>query len=60
MLSGLVPLRLIISVGCLFCIREQKGKSEMKKGSRIGRKAKAKHPKPPVITVSKMDLSVLG
>lgn len=32
----------------------------MKKGSRIGRKAKAKHPKLPVITVSKMGLSVLG
>lgn len=50
----------LISVGCLFCIREQKGKSEMKRESRIGRKAKARHPKPHVIMVSKVGLSGLG
>lgn len=32
----------------------------MKKGSRTGRKAKARHLKPHVITVSKMGLSGLG
>jgi len=43
-----------------FCIREQKGKSEMKRGSRTGRKAKARRPKPRVITVSRTGLSGLG
>lgn len=42
--------------GCLFSIREQKGKSEMKRGSRTGRKAKARPPKAHVITVSKAGL----
>lgn len=38
---------------CLFFpIREQKEKSEMKRGSRIGRKGKARPPKPNATTVS--------
>lgn len=58
---AVVPFWIIVS--CLFfffSVREQKGKSEMKRGSRTGRKAKARHPKPRVITVSNVGFSGLG
>lgn len=36
----------------LFPVREQKGKSETKRGSRTGRRGKARPPKPSATTVS--------
>lgn len=43
---------LITYLALFFPVREQKGKSEMKRGSRTGRRGKARPPKPSATTVS--------